>query len=148
MQTFERKDFWAFILSFWGNLSTEDKLAWQSLWNAIEDVGENIFNKVQRLKLVADPNNVDYSIKDYIDVKVGILNSISINLDPTKQQNNKFITPIRTILQPPIFNGTNNEYFDLIQLFDNDFYKIINIALDQYVVIIPDNKNIPVKYFN
>lgn len=120
--------FWDYLSTFWNNLA--DKDVWENYWDGLGKMSSNLIGKANRFKAVTAMTN-GYDIDDYYDIKIGILSAKPTDLDPTNQNSNNIIKPLGTLVLEPV-NGVFN---DFIEISADDYYRIRDIGLNQYVVI-------------
>lgn len=120
--------FWDYLSTFWNNLADRD--VWENYWDGLNKMSSNLIGKANRFKDVTAMTN-GYDINDYYDIKIGVLSAKPTDLDPTNQNSNNIIKPIGTLVLEPV-NGVFN---DFIEISADDYYRIRDIGINQYVVI-------------
>jgi len=120
--------FWDYLSTFWSNLA--DKDVWENYWDGLSKMSSNLIGKANRFKDVTALTN-GYDVNDYYDIKIGVLSAKPTDLDPTNQNSNNNIKPLGTLVLEPV-NGVFN---DFIEISADDYYRIRDIGLNQYVVI-------------
>jgi len=120
--------FWDYLSTFWSNLA--DKDVWENYWDGLSKMSSNLIGKANRFKDVTAMTN-GYDTNDYYDVKIGVLSAKPTDLDPTNQNSNNVIKPLGTLVLEPV----NEVFHDYIEISADDYYRIRDIGLNQYVVI-------------
>jgi hypothetical protein len=141
--------FWNYISTFWNYLTEKDRDIFENFWDGLTKASYSLYDKAKRFFDLTNPENTNINIAEYYyDILIGPLNSIPTNLDPTSKNPNYIIRPIDKILIEPEYDSNENPiYNDLIEIERNDYYKIRDIGIGQYIIIKLNDENINNKYF-
>ena len=128
--------FWNYISTFWSHLSSKDRDVFENMWDGMTKASYSLYVKAKRFFDLTHPENTHTKIiENYYDILIGPLNSIPTSLDPTFKNPSYIIRPVDKILVEPTYENEEPIYSDLIEIEKNDYYKIRDIGVGQYVVI-------------
>jgi hypothetical protein len=148
MKTFDSNTFWNFVSSFFDFLNEKSKNMIENFWDGLNTTSGDMTDKANNFVNAQAPENADTDVKEnYYEIPVDLLISLPIKLDPTNINSKQMITPKSIITVEPLYNNREPIYGDMLEVSAEDYYTLRDIAIGNYVVIIPKDPKIPTKYF-
>jgi hypothetical protein len=148
MSVFDPNTFWNYVSSFFGFLNDKSKNMIENFWEGLNISGSELSDRANNFVDAQAPEYADTNVQEnYYEISVSPLTSLPIKLDPTDINSRQMITPKSIITIAPWYNNGNPVYGDLIEISAGDYYNLRDVAINNYIVIIPKDNNIPIKYF-
>lgn len=148
MSNFNPQDHWNFASSFFKYLNEKSTYLFENLWKSFDKIGIYLTNQAQRFLDTEAPENSQVSPKEYYyEILFGPLYSRPTFIDAADLSKNYRINPRTYYHTEAKISDDERIYDDIIEISNQDYYKIREIGLDNYVVIDVNNSNIDRKYF-
>ena len=137
----QTKTFWGALSRIWVSLKDSNREEWETFWDALSACGFYMNGRgVQFIKTI-DPRESDIDLIEYfLDMEVGPLHSIPLKLVPELQRDSHIVSPISVKLMNPIVENEVVIRKDRLVIDASSYHMMRNIAIDNYIVIIPDNR--------
>ena len=148
MKAFDPNYIWNFVSSFFNFLDTKSRDMIENFWDGLNTSTSDMADRANEFVNAQAPQYANTNVQEnYYEIPVSPLTSLPIKLDPTDPNSKQMITPKNIATVEPLYANGEPIYGDIIEISADDYYALRDIAIGNYVVIVPKNPNIPTKYF-
>jgi hypothetical protein len=148
MTIFDPNKFWNFISTFFSFLDDKSKNMIENFFEGLNITGSEITDRANNFVNAQAPEYTDTNVQEnYYEIPVSPLISLPLKLDPTDINSKQMITPKELVIIEPWYSNGTPVYGDIIEICAEDYYNLRDVAIGNYIVIVPKDNTIPIKYF-
>lgn len=148
MKAFDPNTFWNFISSFFQFLDEKSKNIMENFFDGLNTAAGDMTDRADEFVNAQAPENANTNVREnYYEIPVDPLIALPITLDPTDVNSRQMVIPKSVITIEPEYVGGNPVYGDIIEVSAEDYYALRDVAIGNYLVIVPKDSSIPTKYF-
>ena len=148
MPNFNSRVFWNYASVFFKYLNDSSQKLFENFWEGISKSGNDLSNQANRFLEADSPEGSQVMPTiDYYEIIVGPLYSKPLYLNPTDKNSGYTITPLSYLHKEGSLSGQDRIFNDIINISNEDYYKIRSIGIGMYVVVNVNNDDIETKFF-